>query len=169
MSEIMFRRATRADVPVIVALLADDAINGHREKPGLPVLTSYFTAFDAIDKDASQTLIVGEIDGAVIATAQLSIIPTMTQQGTPRALIESVRVSSQARSTGIGEKLIAHLQMLAKVRGATAVQTHDQQCAGGCPTVLSTHRVFGDASWVQAGDGVSIAALLGQVQPTRLT
>ena len=122
MSEIVFRRAIRADVPVIVALLADDAINGHREKPGIPVLAGYLSAFEAIDKDTSQTLIVGEMDGAVIATAQLTIIPTMTQQGTPRALIESVRVSSQARSGGIGEKLIDHMHMLAKARGATALQ-----------------------------------------------
>ena len=106
----------------IVALLADDDINGHRERAGEPLVEGYVRAFEQIDADPNNILIVGERDGAIVATAQLTFIPTMTQQGATRAIIESVRVSSRVRSQGVGEQLIAHLEQLAREKHCPAVQ-----------------------------------------------
>jgi len=50
-SEPIFRRATAADVPAIVALLADDVLGAARETPGDP---AYAAAFAAIEADPNQ-------------------------------------------------------------------------------------------------------------------
>lgn len=122
MSEVIFRRAVRADLPAIVALIADDAVNGHREKPGEPLQPGYIKAFEAIDRDANNLLVVGEIDGVPVATAQITFIPNLTQQGGMRAIVEGVRVASSARSQGVGEKLMAYMTALARERGCVYVQ-----------------------------------------------
>ncbi len=120
--ETAFRRARRADLPAIVALLADDAVNGHRERPGEPLAQGYVDAFEAIVADAANILVVGELDGEIVATAQITFIPHLTQRGGKCAIIEAVRVASRLRSRGIGEKLIAHLCALAAERGCVSVE-----------------------------------------------
>jgi ribosomal protein S18 acetylase RimI-like enzyme len=117
----IFRTARRADLPAIVVLLADDAVNGHRERPGEPLAEGYVDAFDAIMADPANALVVGELDGEIVTTGQITFIPYLTQQGGRCAVIESVRVASRLRSRGIGEKLIAHLVALAADRGCASV------------------------------------------------
>ena len=119
--EILFRKACRADLPAIVELLADDPINGHRERSGEPLAPGYMDAFEAISADDAQVLVVGEHDGAIVATAQITFIPYLTRQGGKRAIIETVHVAARLRSRGIGEKLMAHLTALAKARGCVSV------------------------------------------------
>ncbi|MFY9761115.1 MAG: GNAT family N-acetyltransferase [Xanthobacteraceae bacterium] len=120
--EPVFRKARRADLPGIVELLADDPINGHRERPREPLVQGYFDAFEAIARDDANVLVVGEQGGAIIATAQITFIPYLTRQGGKSAIIEAVRVASRLRSHGIGEKLMAHLTALAEARGCVSVQ-----------------------------------------------
>lgn len=120
--EIVFRKARRADLAAIVELLADDAINGHRESPGEPLAQGYVDAFDAISADDAHILVAGECEGAVVATAQITFIPYLTQQGGTCAIIEAVRVASRLRSRGIGKKLMAHLIAVAQARGCVSVQ-----------------------------------------------
>ena len=119
---VSFRRARREDLPAIVALLADDTVNGHREQAGEPLVAGYVNAFAEIDADPNNSLVVGEIEGVIVATGQITFISNLTQQGGRRAIIEGVRVSSARRSQGIGERLIAHLAMLAHARDCVCVQ-----------------------------------------------
>ena len=121
--ESVFRQARRADLPAIVGLLADDVVNGHRERPGEPLAQGYIDAFEAIVADKTNALVVGEHDGAIVATAQITFIRYLGQQGTRRAIIEGVRVASRLRSHGIGEKLIVHLTALAAARGCVQLLT----------------------------------------------
>lgn len=122
MPEPVFRRATRADLPALVDLIADDDVNGRREKPGEPLAPAYLAAFEAIDADPNNELVVGELDGVPVATAQITFVPSLTQQGSWRSIIEGVRVSSKVRSQGIGEKLIDHMLGLARARGCPSSQ-----------------------------------------------
>ena len=117
----VFRAARRADLPAIVVLLADDAVNGHRERPGEPLAQGYVDAFDAIMADPANALVVGELDGEIVTTGQITFIPYLTQQGGRCAVIEGVRVAARLRSRGIGEKLITHLVALAANRGCVSV------------------------------------------------
>lgn len=122
MSAIVFRRARRADLESIVDLLADDAVNGWRENATRPLAQRYISAFEAIEADVDTLLVVGENDGAIVATAQITFIANLIQQGGARAIIEGVRVASNLRSQGVGESLIAYLVAAAEARGCVCVQ-----------------------------------------------
>jgi GNAT superfamily N-acetyltransferase len=118
----MFRRATRADLPDIVRMLADDALGATRESYTLPLPASYFAAFDAIDRDPNNELIVVDLDGAVSGVLQLTYIPNISHRGSWRALVEGVRVDSSKRASGIGRALFVWAIERARERGCTMVQ-----------------------------------------------
>ena len=117
-----FRRAQRADLPDVVRLLADDALGAKREKLASPLPASYYAAFEAIDRDPNNELVVAEIDGKVVGVLQLTYIPYVTYQGSWRALIEGVRVDSSMRSSGIGRQLFAWAIERARSKGCRMVQ-----------------------------------------------
>lgn len=118
----MFREAKFEDLAAIVALLADDAVHGFREAPGEPLASGYLAAFGAIARDPNNVLVVGERDGRIVATGQITFVPSLVQKGATRAIIEAVRVASGLRSQGIGEELIGYLEGLARERGCIAMQ-----------------------------------------------
>ncbi|GAA3953796.1 GNAT family N-acetyltransferase [Actinomadura viridis] len=125
---MIFREATRADLPDIVRLLADDPLGATRESPGAVIPEAYFTAFDAISKDPNNSVIVAEVDGAVAGTLQLTYIPGLTYTGGERAQIEGVRVASEQRGHGLGQALIGWAIDQARARGCRVVQlTTDRQ------------------------------------------
>ena len=132
MSEIIFRSATRADLPPIVRMLADDELGSQRERYEDPLPESYAKAFEQIDNDPSHELIVAELDGEVIGTLQLMFLPSISYQGGLRAQVESVRVDTKWRGKGIGSELMKWAIDRAKARGAHIVQ-------------LTTHRSREDA------------------------
>ena len=119
---IVFRRAGRDDVPAIVRMLADDALGARRESYASPLPESYYLAFEAIDSDANNELVVAAIDGKVVGVLQLTFIPCMTYRGSWRALVEGVRVSSQVRSAGIGRKLFEWAIARARQRACHLLQ-----------------------------------------------
>ena len=120
--EPAFRRATRADIPDIVRMLADDMLGSKREQYTLPLPQSYYTAFEAIDTDSNNELIVVELDGKVIGVLQMTYIPYIAYRGSWRALIEGVRVDSSLRSSGIGRKLFTWAIERAQSKGCHLVQ-----------------------------------------------
>ena len=77
MADVRIRPARREDLPRIVELLADDDLGHAREHPGED-LSPYAAAFMDIDEDPRNELIVVEAAGEVIATLQLTFIPSLT-------------------------------------------------------------------------------------------
>jgi len=120
--EIIFRDATRDDLPRLVGLLANDHLGRQRERFEDPLPDCYYRAFDAIDADANNRLVVVEHDGDVIGTLQLTFIPNMTYQGGIRAQIEGVRVDDAYRSQRIGRRLFEWAIEAARERGCHMVQ-----------------------------------------------
>lgn len=105
MEHIRIRTAFRDDLLAIVRLLADDALGEQREAAREPLPDAYTTAFDAIDSDPRNELIVAEDAGVVVGVLQLTFIPGLTHMGGERAQIEGVRVASSHRSMGVGRML----------------------------------------------------------------
>jgi ribosomal protein S18 acetylase RimI-like enzyme len=106
-SRITIRPARWADVPDIVAMLADDPLGRARECVEDPLPPGYFHAFDAIEADDNIQLMVAEGgDGSVVGCLQLCILPGLSSQGACRGLIEDVRVAARCRSQGIGEQMV---------------------------------------------------------------
>jgi GNAT superfamily N-acetyltransferase len=114
------RRAVAADVPAIVALLADDALGAARERPGDP---RYDAAFAAIDADSNQLLavVLGEA-GETIGCLQLSFIPGLSRLGAWRGQIESVRIASAHRGDGLGRRMFEWAIQECRSRGCALVQ-----------------------------------------------
>jgi ribosomal protein S18 acetylase RimI-like enzyme len=128
MTSITIRRARRDDVGRIVAMLADDPLGSARERLEHPLPPSYFDAFDALDRDPDIHLVVAQ-DGeaGVVGCLQLCILPGLSSQGAPRALIEDVRVDASCRSRGVGEQLVQWALTEARQRGCKLVEllTHN--------------------------------------------
>ncbi len=123
-----FREAVREDVPTIVRLLADDPLGSTRESPGDELPEAYWRAFEAIESDPNNAIIVAEIDGEIAASLQLTYIPSLTYTGGERAQIEGVRVASEHRGRGVGQALIGWVIDQARARGCRVVQlTTDRQ------------------------------------------
>ncbi|HKU98207.1 MAG TPA: GNAT family N-acetyltransferase [Vineibacter sp.] len=105
MRDITIRRATAQDLGAIVRLLADDALGQQREDAGPELNVRYKDAFAAIDADPNQFLAVAEDDGGVVGCLQLSFIPGLSRLGAWRGQIESVRIASSRRGSGLGHVL----------------------------------------------------------------
>jgi ribosomal protein S18 acetylase RimI-like enzyme len=147
--DLTFRRATLADLPAVIALLADDELGRTREAPDHRA--PYETSFAAIDADPNQLLVVGESRGATVATMQLTFIPGLSRRGTWREQIEGVRVSSSVRGGGIGEQLITWAIAQARERGCALVQlTSDASRA-------DAHRFYERLGFVASHTGFKLA------------
>ncbi len=116
---MIFRDARRADVPAIVALLADDPLGKGRE--GAPPAT-YLAAFEEIAANPAHQLVVGEDGGRIIACAQLTILAGLSRGGARRGLVEAVRVAADLRSYGVGARLMAECEDRARAAGCTVLQ-----------------------------------------------
>lgn len=124
----LFRVAVSNDLEAIVTMLAADVLGRNREAAPPPLLDSYLVAFQQIEADPNNELIVGELQGTVIATSQLTYIPNLTHRGSWRALIEAVRIADGFQGQRIGEQLMRFLISRAQARGCNLVQlTSDKQ------------------------------------------
>jgi GNAT superfamily N-acetyltransferase len=117
--DTVIRRARREDVPAIVAMLADDPLGAQRERQGDP---AYLAAFDDLDADPRQLLMVGDLGVEVVGTMQLTFLPGLSRRGATRAQIEAVRVRADQRGSGLGGTLIRWAVDTARERGCALVQ-----------------------------------------------
>ena len=125
---LTFRLATAQDVDKIVQMLADDELGKTRERYEKPLPESYLQAFEAIEKDPNNELIVACLGEEIVGVQQITFTPYLTHQGSWRATIEGVRTASSERGKGLGSKLILWAVDRAKERGCHIVQlTTDKQ------------------------------------------
>jgi GNAT superfamily N-acetyltransferase len=97
----VIRSATKEDFAAIVRLYAQL----HPEDP--PVTDgSDVAAFDEILSRPGLELVVLEVDGDVVATTYLNVIPNLTRSAQPYAVIENVVVDEKLRGTGLGRRLM---------------------------------------------------------------
>ena len=116
------RPARVEDLPEIIGLLADDDLGRDRERTGGPLPGAYAAAFAEIDHDTRNELVVMEDAGRVVATLQLTFVPSLTHQGGERAQVEGVRVAASHRGTGAGHRLLEWVVSRAGERGCRMVQ-----------------------------------------------
>lgn len=116
---MIWREATRVDVPAVVALLADDVLGHGRESADL---APYLSAFDAMQDEGGNRLIVAEQDGRVVACYQLTLISGLSLTATRRAQVEGVRVAADLRGRGLGAALMADAEARARAAGCQLIQ-----------------------------------------------
>jgi len=118
-----FRKATENDVPIIVGMISDDELGKQRENFKNPLPIEYLKAFENINADENQELIVVENDQLeIIGTMQLSFIQYLTYQGGIRAQIEAVRIRKEKRGLGVGKTMFEWAINRAKERNAHLLQ-----------------------------------------------
>lgn len=128
---MQFRLATKADLPEIVRLLADDHLGGTRERYSDPLPESYGQAFDALQRIGCEIILAVDDAGVVIGCLQFMVLPGLGQQGKWRAQIEAVRIESRLRGKGLGGELIRYAIARAREKGCGVVQlTSDNSRAG---------------------------------------
>jgi GNAT superfamily N-acetyltransferase len=115
------RRAQRVDLPRLLELLADDELGKNGEGVGSDD-PAYIRAFDAIDRDPNQSLLLAELDGRVVGMLQVTFIPGLSRRGAWRANIEALRVDSSVRRRGIGGWLLSRALDNARKRGCRLAQ-----------------------------------------------
>ncbi|MFC9331671.1 GNAT family N-acetyltransferase [Kitasatospora sp. NPDC057015] len=120
MNDLKIRRATADDLPAVVAMLADDPLGAVRESPD--DLTPYRTAFERIEGDPNQHLVVAERDGRTVGTLQLTLIPGLSRRGSTRTVVEAVRIHADERGSGLGTQLIQWAVDTSRELGADLVQ-----------------------------------------------
>jgi len=98
----MIRIAAEQDFEGIINLLRqlnpdDPVINDGRDK----------VIFERILKESNLRILVLEESGKIISTCYLNIIPNLTRNAAPYAIIENVVTDGEFRNQGFGRKLMA--------------------------------------------------------------
>ena len=144
------RLATEADLPRIVELLAQLSLDTPHEQLATPLPEQYRRALHEIAADPRQQLFVAEDQGRIVGTACLIIVPNLTHQGKPYALVENVVVDETQRSAGYGELLMRHAMAEAKRAGCYKLAlTSNKQRPGA-------HRFYQRLGFRAASEGFRI-------------
>jgi GNAT superfamily N-acetyltransferase len=111
------RDATREDLPRLIELLSQLSLDRPREDLGPPLPDTDERAFREIDADPRQRLLVLEVDGRLLGSLVLIIVPNLTHEGRPFATVENVVIDSAARGRGYGQLLMNTATDLAREAG----------------------------------------------------
>lgn len=145
-----FRKANKKDIHSIVRLLADDELGSQRERFEEPLPAAYDEAFEAMELQAGNQIILAVENEKVIGCLQLTIIPGLARLGMKRAQIEGVRVDRNYRGKKIGEKLFEKAISIAKSEQCGMVQlTTDKQRS-------DAHRFYDKLGFTASHEGMKL-------------
>lgn len=119
---LTYRDATKADLPLILALIVEDAVIDTGDDPADAMHADYVDALAAIDADPNQEMIVVDDDGVPIGCFQLSYLPGLMRRGMWRGQIEVVHVAETHRNRGVGAQMMRWAVERCRERGCAMVQ-----------------------------------------------
>jgi GNAT superfamily N-acetyltransferase len=146
-SEVVIREARAEDLEAIVGLHEADALGRHGDRWSPDSRTAYEAAFAAIRDSRDNALYVAERDGRVVGTFQLTFIPSLTGQGALRARVGSVQVAEALRSRGIGARMMARAEEVARARGARSMELASNR------TRADAHRFYERLGFARSHEG----------------
>ncbi|GAB3173628.1 L-amino acid N-acyltransferase YncA [Micromonospora palomenae] len=148
MTDVIFREAVRADLPAVIALLADDVLGKARDFT--EVDEAYERAFADITADPRNHLIVADEAGELVGCMQITYIPGLGRHGAERSLIESVRVRSDLRGRGLGRRMMEWAVDQARQRGCALVQLTTDK------TRADAHRFYRSLGFIASHEGMKL-------------
>lgn len=110
--EVSLRRAVEADLPAVLALLAEFA---PQEGP-LPVAQAG-AIFARIQATPRMAVWLVERAGIAVGTYTMLVMENLGHRGAPLAIVESVMVTASARGGRIGEAMMRHAMARAAEAG----------------------------------------------------
>lgn len=99
-----------------------------------------------LDRDGV-TLLVGELDGRVVGTDTLVIVPNLTHDSMQWAQVENMVVDESMRGTGAGRRLIDECVRLAREGGCYKIQLQSAEGRTGA------HRFYGRMGFADTSAG----------------
>lgn len=121
--KVKFSLAESKDLNEILRLLSDDGIGISKEIfSSNSIDPAYISAFQEIEADPNNEILIGKIEDTLVAVLQVTYIPNLTLRGSKRAQIEGVRVASEMRGKGLGHELFAFALQRAKSKGCRLMQ-----------------------------------------------
>lgn len=123
LNKLTHRKATQADLKAIIALLLDnDELGQVRESLTETLNPNYIHAFHQIDADPNHYLMVMELEQEIVGTCHLTVLPSLSFQGSVRLLIEEVRIVAKYRSQGLGVWMMQQAIDYGRAKGAKIIQ-----------------------------------------------
>ncbi|MET8127965.1 GNAT family N-acetyltransferase [Streptomyces sp. NPDC056653] len=146
---MILRTATRADLPAVLALLADE--NRAVDPASVVVDEAYEKAFADIESDPRNEMLVLVDGDTVLGCLQATYIPGLGKRGEERALIEAVRIRADRRGGGLGRELMKQAVDRARLRGCALVQlTSNKRRA-------DAHRFYESLGFDRSHEGFKLA------------
>lgn len=153
LSGVTMREARRDDVPRIVSLILLGAPRQTRTAAEIAEEAAdpaYLAAFDEVAASRYNTLFVAELDGQVVGTLQVTLIPGLINRGRKRAKLESVHVDPALRGRRIGEAMVAHAVDFARRSGAGLVELTSDKARE------AAHRFYRRIGFSQSHEGFKL-------------
>ncbi len=150
-TDLLIRPARRDDLDALIAIVAADDLGGHGDTTDPAARPDYAAAMDEILASPSDHLLVAEIGGRVVATAQFSLIVALPHRGRRRAVVEAVQVAPDLRGRGIGARLIEAVIAEARAHGAGVVELTSNAAR------LDAHRFYQRLGFARSHVGFKLA------------
>lgn len=122
MTETIVREARRPDLDALLDLYLELAEGRAGAAPADEATSE--AVFYAILKDPSRSLVVADVDGKLVGTIDLVIVPNLTHSAKPWAVVENVVVALESRRHGIATLLMRYVIDAAQAAGCYKVQLH---------------------------------------------
>ena len=113
----IIRKATRQDIPRILELYEE--FTGEKQNISSDAIERVFAEIVATP---NQEFLVAEKDGLVLGTLFLQIVPNLSHDARPWAILENMVVDSRYRRLGIGRLLIEYALIRCREAGCYKVQ-----------------------------------------------
>lgn len=117
----VIRDACEDDIAALAAIFAEDDKGGHGDTADSAALPAYLAAFRRIAESPDNRLLIVELGGEVVGTAQVTFTTSLTGRGSTRMTIEAVQMRADMRGRGYGEALMRHCIELGRERGVRLV------------------------------------------------
>ena len=101
MAGLEIRKATKADLAGLLELYVHF---GMQDAPCPPALAP--AIFDDFERYTGSAIFVGFVDGVMVCSCALVVVPNLTRLGTPYALIENVVTHGDYRTRGFGTAIL---------------------------------------------------------------
>jgi GNAT superfamily N-acetyltransferase len=147
-SSIRIRRAHKFDLPRLQELYDQLHLNNYLSLR-VP-RTRLAAAFARLARDRNHTILVAEVAGKIVGTCHVIIVPHLGHALKPMAVVENVVVDAEARSSGIGQHLMAAAGDLARRRGCYKMALTSNIARG------RAHRFYERLGWTRTHHGYSL-------------
>lgn len=97
----IIRKAVPGDLPALLALYAELSIGDQ-----LPTSEAAAATWSKLLGSEMVSVLVAEVDGCAVSTCVLIVVPNLTRNQQPFAMIENVVIAAALRGQGLGKQVI---------------------------------------------------------------